>query len=188
MMKNKPIETQRDLYQFIERIEKNFSPSKKILFPSKRYGNEILYLNNVLKKDLRTHHEIRKRHIIISQISIILLNFLFWLSLFLIVFFGYHSDFHLRGTIKYGLLGRIKDCIYFPCIAIMIISFITGLSLLPRIAAMKVEFQSFLYWYKEHIKKRPEWEINKIIQEVRIPKYKIILTKIFCVWMVYVKK
>jgi hypothetical protein len=188
MMKNKSIKTRRDLYQFIGSVEEKILTPKKMLFPEKEYKKDILCLNQVVRKDAQVHSEVKKIYFGNIRVLAILSISMFFIVIGLIAIFSGHARLYLLGHAKYGLIGKIADYLFFPSLAIEILSLIALFSLGGRMAGVVAEYQSFLYWYKEQIKKRPEWEINKIIQEVRIPKYKIILTKFFGVWMVYVKK
>ena len=174
------------MYRFIEKIEK---AQGKMLFPNKQQKEDILCLNQIVKKDVQVHSEIEKKYMGYWRILIILAKALFFIIVVLLVIFIGHAHVNSDGTSRYGYIGKLRDYLFFPCLILGALTLITFSFLDAQIiGGIRAKFHSFLYWYKENIKQRPEWEINKIIQEVHVPKYKTILTKIFGVWLVYVKK
>ncbi len=188
MKKNKPIATRRDLCQFIESLEKKSSASKRLLFPDKHCTKDILYLNCVVKKDVQVRSEVKRKYFGSLRILIVLSIILCFVAYFLLALFAKHAYLYSSGRIEFGYIGKIADYTWVLCFILFFLSFFAIFPLLTPIARVASGFDSFLYWYKENIKKRTEWEVNQLIDGVRVPKYRTIIAKIFGVWMVYVRK
>ncbi len=189
-MKNKP-QTRRDLCHLIDRLHSMMWAKSAIsLFFNNQFKNDTLFISSIIKNDDKIRPKIHKRYICGQYFSYL---FGFLLPLSLLAFFTlfahlsiakYRSDGRLDDII-FGTIGNIRNWLYIPCVLILIIYVVRLIDIGGK---SESKFMALLRWYKEEIKKRPEWEINKIIKQSHIPWYTKIITHLTGIWVVYTLK